>query len=187
MCELWSCYICCFAIIITWSIIHYQSLFIRLKSSVGDARFRDRYRDRVRCMRFYCSIRKGKKIVGRCESGHNNRECNVRARPRATRCDFWMNRRVVMTHRSPRRDPRPINRISELIAGSFEREGTRGGVRFRHGAVTLLYWNSAARVSAFIGSCIPSAINLNSLKSTPRFYIRIDAIPVVIGMYMLYS
>ena len=65
------------------------------------------------------------------------------------------------------------------------RRATRGRVRFRHGAVTLLYWNSTARVLAFIGSCIPSAINLNSSKSTPRFYIRIDAIPVcVIGVYV---
>lgn len=77
--------------------------------------------------RSYCATCGRKKSADRCESGHNDRECSVRARPHATRCDFWMNRRVVMTHRSPRRDSRPINRVSELIVGSFEREGTRGG------------------------------------------------------------
>lgn len=87
-----------------------------------------------------------------------------RTRPRATRCDFWMNRRVVMTHRL-RRSPRPINRAECARFGincrSLKRERSDA---FDTGGHGLLYWNSTARVSVFIGSYIPSAVNLNSSK-----------------------
>lgn len=87
---------------------------------------------------FYCATKGGgrRKREGayRWERKHNDRKRSERAselaRPRATRCDFWMNRRVAMTHRS-RRSPRPINRAERARFGincrSLKRERSDGG------------------------------------------------------------
>lgn len=135
-----------------------RNVHVHSKPNVGNARFHDRYRHRVCILR---NRRQRKRGAHRCDATRRDARvgCNDRKRPRATRCDFWMNRRVAMTHRS-RRSLRLINRARFGINyRSFEPdEGEPVSTR----AVTLLYWNSAARVSAFIGSYIPNAVNLYS-------------------------